>query len=353
MQTFQIDGTFTFIDNIKTLKIGDMIKLIKNPNNKINSEAVGAYTMNNKKIGYVSFKANQINLKSKYSVTKINLTLDYPQILISREFELSNIIPIKPRINEKSSCDEKSYDEKSQDLKDFTRFLKRAGHDINNIMITWQDENYINLLINTSIFYTVTKKYYEEHIFYYDELFKFNLIPKCIYQPFQVHRLEEYIMKSYKPISKILKSKKLSNLNLDLEFKTIKIEPLIILDTLIESDDTILYAIQYIISNNPYYNLSNINNINIDSLKANFNELKVGGIAYNHIYKLYCNIDCYDDNNIILISTSQNNNMIELIIKAIIADKKIINIVNPLKGIIKQYELSEDIINSIKNILEK
>ena len=122
---------------------------------------------------------------------------------------------------------------------------------------------------------------------------------------------------------------------------------------LIETDDTILYAIQHIISNNPYYNLSTINNINIDSLKANFNELKLGGIAYNHIYKLYCNIDCYDDNNIILISTSQNNNIIELIIKAIIADKKIINIVNPLKGIIKQYELSEDIINSIKNILGK
>ena len=70
MQQFQIDGTFTFIDNVKTLKIGDSIKLIKNPNNIINKEAVGAYTMKGLKIGYVAFKSNQINLKSKFEHNK-------------------------------------------------------------------------------------------------------------------------------------------------------------------------------------------------------------------------------------------------------------------------------------------
>ena len=33
-------------------------------------------------------------------------------------------------------------------------------------------------------------------------------MPKCIYQPFQIHRLESYIEKNYKPIDKSLKQKK-------------------------------------------------------------------------------------------------------------------------------------------------
>ena len=37
MQSIQIDGTFTFATNIKELKIGDQIKLISNPNNRLNS----------------------------------------------------------------------------------------------------------------------------------------------------------------------------------------------------------------------------------------------------------------------------------------------------------------------------
>ena len=50
MQTFQINGTFTFADNIKLLKIGDKIRLLKNPNNKLSSDAIGAYTISGKKI---------------------------------------------------------------------------------------------------------------------------------------------------------------------------------------------------------------------------------------------------------------------------------------------------------------
>jgi hypothetical protein len=44
MQSIQVDGTFTYSKNIKDLKIGDQIKLIPNPSNRLNSEAVGAYT---------------------------------------------------------------------------------------------------------------------------------------------------------------------------------------------------------------------------------------------------------------------------------------------------------------------
>ena len=45
MQYIQIDGTFTYAQNIKELKIGDIIKLRINPSNRINKDAIGAYTL--------------------------------------------------------------------------------------------------------------------------------------------------------------------------------------------------------------------------------------------------------------------------------------------------------------------
>ena len=58
MLHIQIDGTFTYNDNIKELRLGDDIKLLANPNNKFNPEAIGAYTLENKKIGYIPFTKN-------------------------------------------------------------------------------------------------------------------------------------------------------------------------------------------------------------------------------------------------------------------------------------------------------
>jgi hypothetical protein len=269
MQNIQIDGTYTFIDNIKTLKLGDIIVLIKNPNNIINKEAVGAYTTSGKKIGYVPFKSTQIDINSKYTVTKINFRLKYPEILISREFELGNIISIEKRndIIQKGSYN-------MPELKEFSRFLKHSGINMKDIWISFMDENFIDIVIqtqddNTNIFYTVTKKYYEEHIFYYDELFKFNLIPKCIYQPFQVHRVEIYIERNYKPIEKLLKMKKYKSMIIDIDYEEIKNIP----DKNLTSKE-----------------LEKI--MNIDNILCN-------GIAYNHILKSYCYINMYNDMNII------------------------------------------------------
>ena len=105
------------------------------------------------------------------------------------------------------------------------------------------------------------------------DLVKYGLIPEFLGRLPSVNILHEL---NKEDLKKVLTEPKNSLLkqyqalfeldNVDLEFNTIKIEPLIILDTLIESDDTILYAIQYKISNNPYYNLYNINIINIVSI---------------------------------------------------------------------------------------
>ena len=68
-------------------------------------------------------------------------------------------------------------EEYTKELKDFAMYLKHAGICIKDIGISYCDDNFINLFIQTldndekNIFYTVTKKYYEEHVFYYYELF--------------------------------------------------------------------------------------------------------------------------------------------------------------------------------------
>ena len=97
MQTIQITGTTTYAENIKDLKIGDRVKLIKNPNNKISADAVGVYTFDgSKKVGYIPFKDSQIDIKLKYTVLKINLILHPPLLLLSFEFEPSNFIQVEP-----------------------------------------------------------------------------------------------------------------------------------------------------------------------------------------------------------------------------------------------------------------
>jgi hypothetical protein len=73
MQTIEINGTFSFQNNIKKLKIGDSIKLIRNENNKISRDAIGAYTMQGEKIGYIPFKQGQIDINDKYWIHKIML----------------------------------------------------------------------------------------------------------------------------------------------------------------------------------------------------------------------------------------------------------------------------------------
>jgi hypothetical protein len=397
MQSIQIDGTFTFANNIKKLKIGERVKLAVNPQNRINSEAVGVYTMEGNKIGYVPFKVNQIDIKAKYIVTKINLTQGNSILLISREFEESNFIQSEPEFikelkytNNNSVELDKNF---KDDLKHFYNYLVKAGNQVTNLKITYIDHNYVNLYIETAqeeaTYMTVTKKYYEDNIFKYDEFYKFKLIPKCIYQQFQIHRLEEYLERSYKSINKLLKMNKLKFNALiktdifdlfdkindeNFGFETIKVAELktikntdISYQNYSESqiDNLIKLIIQYTISSNQYYDpsiyLKYINpqiNFNfkptIDEFTSMFNDVKLGGLCYNHNLKYYCSIDLYDCVNIIDISTEKTiskNKFIELVLKLVISNKSIVNLYNPLEGTIYRLEIPELIINKISNII--
>jgi hypothetical protein len=350
MQTIQIDGTFTYAGNIKGLKIGEQIKLIPNPTNRLNSEAIGAYTIGGNKIGYVPFKSNQIDINAKYTVTKINLTQENPILLISRQFENANFIQSEPKFIKEVKYEYEGVSpnlELINDLKHFGIYLKKSSDDIKELKITYQDLNYVNLLIKTQtdkiIFWTVTKKYYEENIFKYYEFYRFKLIPKCVYQQFQIHRLEEYLERKYKPIDKLIKMKKFklesliksnvfelfdkineSNFGFD-QIKTSGLKTISKTDITgqvynqEQLDNLIKLIIQHDINPISYYKPSNylqyINpksnfnfKPNLDEFTNIFNDIKLGGLCYNHTLKYYCQIDLYDDINIVEIFNNKTIN---------------------------------------------
>jgi hypothetical protein len=209
-QQLQLDGIFTFSDNVIELELGDTV-ILKINNSTISKEAVAAFAQKNgKKLGYVPYKKEQINMNAKYKVTKILLNKINPQVLIAIEYEPVNHIIIQPRTNSNKLL--KIDSELRQEINSFKKFLQVSGYKVLNIGITFMDENYIDLLVQTetetTTFYTVTREYYEKNIFLYEELFYRKMIPYALYKKWMIHRPEEYIYKNYKNITSLIRKYK-------------------------------------------------------------------------------------------------------------------------------------------------
>lgn len=303
IQTIQIDGTFSFIDNIRNCRIGDYIKLIPNSNNRISKDAIGAYTITQKKIGYIPYKNTQVDINAKYKIEKINLTQQNPILLISREHEKINII----RVGEKH----KELNNKliTNDFMHFIKYLRHAGHTIIDGGIIYNDENYIDIFIESSeikYYYTVTKKYYDKNIFLYDEFFDLGLIKRNTYKPFFVHRPEIYIELSYISINKLMNKKAIKALKYDITF--------------------------------------------VENNEIDIKDFMNNGLCYNHELKCYCMVDLYDGNNIVeIVEDLSVINSAYLLLKLIISDKTRIYISNSNK--ILRYSASNDELEMLKSLL--
>jgi len=352
MQSIQIDGTFTYIDTVKTVKLGDLVKLIKNPNNRINKEAVGVYTMDGKKLGYIPFKSSQLDITESFYISKISLTKDNLQLLISRKYPAagdSNIIQIEPEIFRKSLVSKQIStlfpENFSQDLKRFQKNLEKSGVKFNRIVPIYYDTNYITIMIETlddknektkNYFYLVTKEYYDNNVFKYDEFFELGLMARNIYIPFQIHRLEIYIEKNYKPI------KVNSRTKADIDMTETKIERIFKTKT-IDDEDMIRAIIQSEIMGNP---ISEEYSINLLPLLELFPNLKAGGICYNTTMKKYCYIDMYCDDMIIelIFDKPTNSKLNEMNYKLEIANKTTFAMINPIAGILYKNYTCKDLI---------
>jgi hypothetical protein len=347
MQSIQIDGTFTYIDTVKTVKLGDMVKLIKNPNNRINKVAVGVYTMDGKKLGYIPFKSSQLDITESFYISKINLTKDNLQLLISRKYMAagdSNIIQIVPEIFRKSLVSTFFPENFSQDLKRFQKNLEKSGVKFNRIVPIYYDSNYITIMVETlddnnektkNYFYLVTKEYYDNNVFKYDEFFELGLMARNIYIPFQIHRLEIYIEKNYKPMKISKKSR--STTDIDVELTETKILHNIFKSKTIEDEDMIRAIIQSEIMGN---SISEDYSINLLPLLELFPNLKAGGICYNTTMKKYCYIDMYSDDMIIELIFEKPTKagfiakLNEMNCKLEIANKTSFAMINPIAGIL-------------------
>jgi len=341
MQSIQIDGTFTYLDTVKTVKLGDNVKLIKNPNNRINKEAIGVYTKEGKKLGYVPFKSSQLDISIEYYISKINLTKDNLQLLISRKYPASgdsNIIQIEPEIIRKTHVSKQINnlfpENFIQDLKKFEKNLGKSGVKFNRIVPIYYDSNYITIMIETddnnekvkNYFYLVTKEYYDKNVFKYDEFFELGLMARNIYIPFQTHRLEIYIEKNYKPI------KANSRTKADIDMTETKIERILKTKT-IDDEEMIRAIIQSEIMGNT---ISEDYSINLLPLLELFPNLKVGGICYNNAMKKYCYIDIYNNDMIIelIFDKPTNAKLNEMNCKLEIANKSTFVMINPIAGIL-------------------
>jgi hypothetical protein len=307
MQEIQIDGIFTYIENVKNLKLGDKVRLKLNQNNRINKEAVGVYTdKTNLKLGYIPFKASQLDITQEYKIEKIHLNQKNLLVTISREFSVSNFLEkIDDNNNDKDL--KKSYIE---DLKVFKKNLER-NFSVSRCEIIYCDENFINLLVEienneldneTNIYNLVTRKYYEQNVFIYDEFYNFNLIPFNIFKLFSIHRLEVYIENSYKSIDKIKKKK-----------------------------------IQEFIDKNKF-ELNPANIIIEDFTKTD--------LCYSHKLKAYCNVDYYNKDAII----SKQDDLINLILKMIISNRLLLYIYNK-DSLSFELKINDNIKNNISDLI--
>jgi len=287
MQNIQLNGVFSFMDNVNTIKLGDYVKLLINSNNKISNKAVGVYTINNKKIGYLPISCDQIDINKKFIISKIHLNNNNLQILISCECEKTNIIKIDEYINNK--IDQEPF---KKDLISLKKKLSFDGFLVKNILLTYNDEYYNNLLIEIinnneiekNIYYFITKKYYDEYIHIFDEFYKFKLINNNIYQPFKIHRLEFYILKNYKLLNKINNKINLSNYNVK------------------------------------------INDYNIEEFNIDNNLINNNNICYSHEIQVYFYCNLYNVNNeeyIIEFNKDLKHNNVHLI-KCILANKHLL-----------------------------
>jgi|UniRef100_A0A6C0EEA3 hypothetical protein len=366
MQIIQLDGVFTYLNNVKNLKIDEIVILQQNKNNRINPEAIGVYA-NNLKIGYIPYNINQININNSYKIHKINLNKNHLQILISCNNDNSNFFNYEPNYIKKIKYNTNNIiiSPLNKELTHFSKYLQRSNILLKKLGITYHNENYINLLIisddiddeKNNIFYTVTKKYYDTNIFKYDEFFSNKLITNQIYELFKIHRLEEYIIKNYRSIDKIIKSKNIRQ-------KIIEELKLIIKKNILSKNIfnvTNIDVIKILI-------LKELKSLTVDEINLStdtydlfdkdyfyeiFDNIHEGAFYYNHKLKIYTEIEFIKNDSIIEISTNTVNNLyiLELLIKLIISNKKNIIIFNPINNLITEINCSNENLEKITNLL--
>ena len=348
MPTYKILGIFSFSDNLKEVCVNEPVILKHEKFNIKSKNAIGVYVKNNKKIGYLPIENNDelLNFKNSYKINKLELNQDYPIVEINRCYPNINTI----ENYEFNYIKKIKYDYQLIDvpkdliipLKNVINNLKHKKITIRRIALTYIDDNFVNLTIETckgiETFNTVTFKYFKENQEKYEELLEFNLIDHTFFKELFFHRPEKYIEINYKnilynelPISncEFLEINIYKKINkLDIKIDIIYFVKLYIYCLIINEFDYIIkYVSKY--TKEKYTDLD----IDLSIINSIFDvyKLKLGGFFYNHNKKIYSEIDFINDDSIFIIAEKKNNNYI---LNFDLTDKKNIIIYVPLEGTI-------------------
>jgi len=365
MPSYKILGIYSFADNLKEINLNDKV-ILKNEKYNIKSKnAIGVYTIDNNKLGYLPVENQDeiTNFNDAYKISNLVLNKEYPVVEISRFYSQNNYLdnieyPFEKKIKYEYILINISK-ELQQSVISLEKYLLTKRIKVKKSAVIYCDDNYINILIEISKgieqFQCITIKYYKENLDKYEELYENKLIENIIFRELLFYRLECYFEKNYKSP---LKLPEITNINLLKYINNITEEQ--IHDTLelnYKKIDNILLIklyLRYLFHNNNEYILKYINNIlnikyddvdkAIKKIIPNYKLIKdqienynlvCGNFTYDHKYEMYEYIDFINESIVFIISEEFK---INYLYNALLTNKNNIIIYNPILGSIIKIE---------------
>lgn len=342
MPSYKILGIYSFAENLKRMQINDQVLLKKEDYNIKSKNAIGVYTMDNKKLGYLPVENyDEIkNFNLSYKISNLTLNQEYPLLEISRYYPKINYLENIEYPYEKEIKYEYKLVKISKELEksifSLEKYLYTKKLKVKRTAVIYVDENFINILIEIAKgiqqFQTVTLKYYKENNEKYEELYENNLIDNFFYRDLLIYRLECYFESNYESI---LSYPEITNIFLLKYIPTIKVtsihEP-INLGSKIDNIILIKLYLRYLLTNDNYYLLKYVNKIDnkivniLNSFISTYN-LELGKFTYDHTLKIYDYIDFTNINTVFIISSEFKTNYLYT---AYLTNKKNIIIYNPI-----------------------
>jgi len=352
MPCYKILGIYSFADTLKKVHVNDPILLKKEQYNIKSKDAIGVYTHDNKKLGYLpNENYNEIkNFNSAYRISKLVLNQDYPILEISRVFPSINYLDNIEYPFEKNIKYEYKLVPISKNLEkaviSLEKYLSTKRIKVKRSAIIYYDDNYVNILLEVAKgieqFQTVTIKYFKEHQDKYEELYENELIDNTFYRELLVYRLETYYENNYSPILNYPK------INTDYSINNIDYEPLKIEYKNIDVILLVKLYLRYLLNNDNYFLIKYANTFLLKSydevkkimkkLVPNYKilnkfiedyKLELGKFTYDHKLKIYDYIDFTNDDTVFIIA---NNFEPNYLYTAYLTNKKNLILYNPIEG---------------------
>lgn len=359
MPSYKILGIYSFADNLKKMQLNDKIILKSDQYNVKSKNAIGVYSLNNNKLGYLpNENYDEIkNFNSSYKISKLTLNQDYPLVEISRDFPIINSLdnveyPFEKKLKYEYTLVPISKD-LSKSIVGLEKYLLTKRIKVKRTAVIYYDDNHINILIEipkgVEQFQTITLKYFKDNIDKFEELFENELIENTFFRELLIYRLECYFENNY---DSILQFPKISNSNLLKQILTLEEEVVHdVLDIEYKKLDVILLIkiyFRYLLTENSYYLVKYANTILLNPLDdvtkimkkllPNYKiskkffidyNLELGKFSYDHKLKMYGYIDFVNNDTVFILATEFQTNYLYY---CYLTSKTNIIIYNPIEG---------------------